>query len=244
VSIDNLRQVEALQKLDMQLDELRREADALPGRLDAIRNQLEDAKEAVASERQRLLENEQLQRHHQAQMQSDRDRIKKWEGRLGEIKTPREYAALSREVEIAKKGIKQEEEETLAVMESAEAIKKVLTDKEIAFAQRETVEKGEGAQIKARLEGLAAELTRLQELRAAEARKCEPKLLARYEGLRRRTGLVLVPVVGGSCKGCNMSIRPQLYNQLRTSTLIAECPSCRRLIYAIERVQDAAAAQG
>jgi hypothetical protein len=123
-------------------------------------------------------------------------------------------------------------------MEGAEEIKKTLTDKEIVLAQKQAVERGEGEEIKRRLDGLAAEMRKLQEQRDAQSARCEPKLKQRYESLRKRTSLVLVAVVGGTCKGCHMALRPQLYNQLRTSQLVGECPSCRRIIYAIERVQE------
>ena len=46
-------------------------------------------------------------------------------------------------------------------------------------------------------------------------------------------------VVAGTCQGCNMNVPPQLYNTLRTTLGTDVCPSCNRIIYAVEALGDA-----
>ena len=48
-------------------------------------------------------------------------------------------------------------------------------------------------------------------------------------------------VFGGTCLGCRMNVPPQLYNNLRVSLGTDVCPSCNRIIYAVEALETPAA---
>ena len=50
----------------------------------------------------------------------------------------------------------------------------------------------------------------------------------------------MAPVIAGACQGCNMSLPPQMYNNLRVSLGTELCPSCHRIIYAAEALESAA----
>jgi uncharacterized protein len=70
--------------------------------------------------------------------------------------------------------------------------------------------------------------------------KVDANLLRRYEAIRKKKLPALVGVVAGTCQGCNMNVPPQLYNQLRTSLGTDVCPSCHRIIYAVEALAEPA----
>ena len=60
----------------------------------------------------------------------------------------------------------------------------------------------------------------------------EPRTLAQYDRVRgARGGLGFVPAVGGRCKGCNMMVPPQMFNEIRKLLQIYSCPSCHRLLF-------------
>jgi predicted nucleic acid-binding Zn-ribbon protein len=67
---------------------------------------------------------------------------------------------------------------------------------------------------------------------------CDKSLVSKYERIRKqRGGLALVPVVAGTCKGCQRNIPPQMANNLLTSSEILSCPNCHRFIYAADEEQ-------
>ena len=69
----------------------------------------------------------------------------------------------------------------------------------------------------------------------------DPGLLAKYENIRRRrAGIALAPVVGGTCRGCNRNIPPQLNIVLQRADTIEICPNCQRIIYSSSAVTPAA----
>ena len=72
------------------------------------------------------------------------------------------------------------------------------------------------------------------------ATKVEPALLARYENIRkRRGGIAVAQVVGGTCRGCNRQVPPQMAIVLVRANSIENCPSCNRIIYVPEAVSPA-----
>jgi predicted nucleic acid-binding Zn-ribbon protein len=46
-------------------------------------------------------------------------------------------------------------------------------------------------------------------------------------------------VVGGTCRGCNRQIPPQMAITLVRATSIENCPNCNRIIYVPEAVSPA-----
>jgi hypothetical protein len=86
---------------------------------------------------------------------------------------------------------------------------------------------------------LSAELEQQESGRQAIASQVPRDLLRRYEQVQRRRGIALVPVVDGICKGCFMSLPPQLNNIIARCTSLESCPSCQRLLYRVEMIADA-----
>ena len=56
-------------------------------------------------------------------------------------------------------------------------------------------------------------------------------------GSKKRMPALVGVVLGGTCLGCRMNVPPQLYNNLRVSLGTDVCPSCNRIIYAVEALE-------
>jgi len=48
----------------------------------------------------------------------------------------------------------------------------------------------------------------------------------------------------GSCTGCNVRLRPQVYNEVRTNQAVMTCESCGRILFYIEPPPGDAAGPG
>ncbi|MBK7601731.1 MAG: hypothetical protein IPJ07_25660 [Acidobacteria bacterium] len=46
-----------------------------------------------------------------------------------------------------------------------------------------------------------------------------------------RTGLALAEARNYSCMGCRMTIRPQVFNDIRRAETIITCESCGRILF-------------
>lgn len=231
-----------LQRVDAEILELSRAGEAHPKRLAELDAKLSQARVALEAEQTRLADNEKQRRDHESQSQAERDTIKKWEGRLSEIRTPREYAALSREIDIAKKSVENLEAQNVELRAAAEPIKKAIDDRQLEIlSQNETVG-AEAKEIRGQMGALKDKLAGLEGQRNEAKKTVEASLLSRYENIRKKRGVALVAVVNGTCRGCHMSLPPQMFNLLRSGQLSIEtCPSCHRLVYAPDPPPEATA---
>ena len=234
---EKLKALEELQQIDLELNEIQGVIAALPARVAAVETGVASARKAWEQEQARLDANERERRQLESLLGMERDKVKKWEGRLGEIRTPREYAALSREIDIAKKTNEGQSEQVKELAGQAVELRKLVDAREEELSDRE-------ASAQAAIEEIGKERAQAEEkVRALEARRAQavgqvdPGLLSKYENIkRRRAGVAIAPIVGMTCKGCNRNIPPQLAITLQKANSIETCPSCHRIIYSADAV--------
>jgi len=235
---EKLKALAELQKVDLEIASLRKAAEIHPKQLAELEKEQAAAKVALEAERGRVLEIEQHKRSLEQNIADEKEKVKKWEARLSEQRSTREYAALAREIDIAKKANQTMAEELLELGKTLVAAREALKSKEQEYAARLDSTGGKALQLRERMRESEASAKRLEEKRAKVAATVDKQLLHRYELVKRKRMPALVPVQPpGTCQGCNMNVPPQLYNTLRSRLGTDMCPSCHRLIYAAEALE-------
>ena len=237
---EKLKALEELQQIDLESHEVRTGLDGLPARKAVVEAKVVEARKAYDGTKAQLDSNERERRQIETLLGMERDKVKKWEGRLGEIKTPREYAALSREIDIAKKTNESQSETSRTLTDAALALRGQLEQRGEALSDaEEAAEAGLAALEQERID-LEAKLAALEARRGGAVALVDPGLLAKYENIRkRRAGVAVAPVVGATCKGCHRNIPPQLSIVLQRADSIETCPNCHRIIYSAAAVNPA-----
>ena len=239
---EKLKALEELQQIDLEAGGVDGEKDGIPMRRAEIQVAVAAAQKAYLAEKSRLEDNERERRQIESLLGMERDKVKKWEGRLGDIKTPREYAALSREIDIARKTNESQSEQLKQLAASAAELQRSLETSAESLSEREMAAKEDLDALTRREAEFGARLRELQARREEAARKVDPALLSRYENIkRRRAGIAVAPVVGNTCRGCNRNIPPQLSIVLQRADSVETCPNCNRIIYSAEAVNPPAA---
>lgn len=226
-----LKALEALQAIDVQILELTRSGRAHPKRLGELEAELSQARAAVDAPKAQLDDNQRQRDELEQAIQKERDKIRKWEARLTEQRTPREYTALAREVDIARKSNQNMQEDMLVLLQAAEGLEAALIAQRDEFRAKEVKVAAEMKEIREKMAAVAAAVKELETQRAEPANACDANLLRRYNAIRAKRGIALAPVVGGTCQGCQITLAPQLYNTLVTNKSLETCPSCHRIIY-------------
>lgn len=239
---EKLKALEELQQIDLESNEVRAGLDAVPARRAEVEAKVQEARRAYDEQKQRLEANERERRQIETLLSLERDKVKKWEGRLGEIKTPREYAALSREIDISKKTNDAQSEQSRDLLAAAADVKAQLEARGEALADAEDAAQSGVAELDRAQADLEARLAALAARRTAAAAQVDPGLLGKYENIKkRRAGVAVAPVVGSTCKGCHRNIPPQLSIVLQRVDTIETCPNCHRIIYSAAAVNPPAA---
>lgn len=234
---EKLLALAALQKVDVEVAALKKNAETYPREIAELEKQLAAARAAVDAEKTKLDELERQRSTLEQTVSDDKDKIRKWEGRLTEQRSTREYSALAREIDIAKKGLQTMGEDILELGKQITLQRETHKQKEAEFQGRtkelvERVESLRGKLAEAEAQGRVIEAKRAETVRTVDA-----DLVRRYDNIRRKRMPALVVVIApGTCTGCRMNLRPQMYNMLVASGNVDVCPSCSRMIYASELI--------
>jgi predicted nucleic acid-binding Zn-ribbon protein len=150
----------------------------------------------------------------------------------------REYSALAREIDIAKKGQVTMAEEVQELGRQALVQREVVKAKEAEFTLKTKDLVDRIAALRAKLAELEAQVKLVDDKRAEAATSVDTTLLRQYDVVRKKRMPAMVPVTHpGTCSGCRMNIPPQRFNTLVASRGIDTCPSCTRMIYAAETLE-------
>lgn len=223
-----------LQQVDRQVDQAR-------ARLDAIRKILEDDVElrsALGLAESAQDEKKQAQRDlHAAEnnVQNQLEKIKQAEGSLygGSVRNPKELQDLQNEVAALKRHLTTLEERQLEAMLRMESAELQLKSAEAQLAGLQTRLGDQHGALLEEKTALSKDLERLQAERQAIVSALAIQALDKYENLRlQRRGTAVAEIHESSCSACGTLLTAALQQNARSTTQMAHCPSCGRILYA------------
>jgi predicted nucleic acid-binding Zn-ribbon protein len=228
---EQLRLLEELQRHDAKLQELEAERRAIPEKLESMRRDLKVIEDMLARERSDLEAAEKWKRDKEDEMRVEEAQLSKAKQKLSGVKNSKEYMATQREVETLRKMSTETGEKLQQFMTAADDTRKKIVahtadvDKLRAMVEREET----GSRDK--LASIERQIAEVKGGRDVASHTVRPDVLKKYNAIKMRRGLAVVAVHNGTCRGCNMNIPPQLFNQLQRGNAIELCPTCHRIIY-------------
>lgn len=234
----SLEQLFHLQHIDLEIAQLRNSIAALPHHLAAIEEKLRAQKAAVDEASKAVQAEETKRRRIESDIKDQQQKIAKFREQSSSVKTNEQFHALQHEISFAENEIRKLEDTELESMERSEhleaslhAAKQELERQALFVEQGKESARAEIAQKQARLDTLNKEREVLRS-------QSEPDLLADYDRIAASRGTALAMVKDQRCLGCQMTLRPQMWNQVRQGARV-HCESCGRLLY-FESVADPA----
>jgi len=160
------------------------------------------------------------------------DQIKKAESRLPAIQTQKEYVAVLKEIDMAKKTCLETQTQISEINKQIDELEADLAEKNTSLDIMKKQTAARGKEIEALLSENEQKISARRATRESLAKDLPKSLLSKYQRIfARREGLALVGVAEGACCGCHMQLPPQQYNQLHRGTELQSCPHCNRLLY-------------
>lgn len=226
--LESLRQLE---DADREIARLRAEVAALPRRVAVIEEQLAASRAQVESAQAALKAGDATRRRLEGEIKALEEKISKYREQSLAVKTNDQYRALMHEIDYAQAGIRKCEDQILETMVGAEEQQKLLRDAQ-AELKRETAEieqeKEEARRVTARDEAQLAEWNQRRDaLRAA----ISAESLFHYDRVRKLRGSAMAEAIEQKCSACNVLLRPQRYNEIRTNEQIIACDTCGRILW-------------
>lgn len=229
---ERLAEIARLVDLDRRLHALDREIEELakrPGELDAAektdraRTAKRVAERDAARERRRKADLE---------VRSLRERVDRYLLQQNQVKTNKEYEAITHEIAGVRAKIDEVETEGLEAVEREEALERELAERATATAALLAENAAERTRLAERRRAKEAEVAGLEAERDRRTDLLPEELRDLYDALDERfPGAGAVPIRGGACGGCGLVFVPQQAREVHLCKAIVRCEGCQRIVF-------------
>ena len=230
---DQIHRLIRLQSLETEIRNIRLVLDQVDERTRRLDAQLKEFSDAVESGKGLLQELNKRYRAFESELQTIQGRIDKSHEKLRAVKTNKEYQAGLKEIEDLRIIGSKIEDEMIAGLDQIEQASATLKTHQARLDARAGEIRSDKECV---LEEAAAARVRLERVEA-EARQVAETVAASVLVLYRRVKsakadeLGVAAVHAATCRGCNVNIPPQMYNDLQRNDRLKHCPNCDRIIY-------------
>ena len=220
-----------LQEVDKRLDELRAERGDLPLIVEELKEKLDEKKTEFEKCTQTVKEAKIKQRELELSIDELKSKYDKYEEQLYQVKTNREYDAITLETETVKQQLddaKKQIEGLQAIIVENEGKQKEI---EVDLKKLEDEYEDNTVELNTKMNETAEEENLLQQERDIIIKKSKPEIIKTYELVRKaRSGQGIANIQGNVCGGCFSYIPPQKIVEVKKMKEIYTCEFCGRIL--------------
>ncbi len=232
---DQMILLKELQGLDQKLNDIGQDQRKLETERQGIDTEVVRIRDMVASLESSIAELEGQRSQLRLALDQEQANVEKSEGRLPEIKTQKEYLAVLKEIDTAKKLQKDLTDQVEAKNTEIAALTEEQAEKELNLAEMEAQIATRCGEIEDALKAFEKSCNSLVKKRDSLLNPLPKAMKRSYRLLmERRAGVAIVEARNGACLGCNMHLPPQLFNSLFLTKEIKTCPHCSRMLFVVK----------
>lgn len=227
-TLDNLI---TLQHIDSQLQQLEEDRGDLPQQVRERSQELDRLQQELQTKQSQKYVNEKERTSLLGEADLQREKLKKYKSQLYQVKTNKEYDAITTEIDSSAEKIDDMEFKALELEETNEAL-----NTEISELENEIKDKQQQLDVlKKDLDAKMAESKEQEEKLKKERQKVvkhlSPQILNTYERIRKaRNGVAVAVMRNGVCSECSSRIPPQRRLEIRNMNQLYVCEVCGRML--------------
>lgn len=220
-----------LQAIDRKIVSLETEIAALPKHIAEVEKKLESHTRRLEADRTALTVNVRDRKKLEGDIQVHQQKISKLRDQMLGAKNNEQYKAFQNEIAYAEGEVRRCEDRILELMEQAEPLDSAVKKADAALKTEQKQVEAEKVRARDQAAAHKAELGNQQTERKTLAAQMTPAFYLEYERIRKKTkGRPIADATEGRCDLCQMSLRPQFFQDLRKGDKIMCCESCGRFL--------------
>jgi len=228
-----------LQKIDTQLRQLEGLKGDLPNQVKRLNQDLTEAEKSLETHEKRGVDYKKEVGIIEMEIKALEGKQQKYQNQLFEVKTNREYDAVTHEIESVKLEIGKKESRLLELMDLIENGGKSVEEAKNEMTRLKGEFEKKNSDLGKKQEATERDEIALKDKREQAVRNIEPKWISTYERIRNaKNGLGLVPVVLNACGGCRKKLPPQRVLEIREGDRLYMCDVCGRMLVWDESISD------
>ncbi|MBT3231810.1 MAG: hypothetical protein HN356_03260 [Calditrichaeota bacterium] len=225
--IEELSILIRLQEIDNQQMEIDEEKGDLPEQIEKLRIEIAGSKTVISEIEQRHLNNLEDKKRLKAELITAKGRLDRAQAIIFEVKTTREYDAISSEIEQAKSSIIDLERELISNNSLIEKSDSNLNEEIAKLQEMETEFKDRSTEMDSRLDCSREEELALKEERNKCLKKLKRPVVDHYERIRKiRNGIGVSYMSIDACSYCYSVMPPQRQAEVRKMADMIICEVC------------------
>lgn len=220
-----------LGRIDASTQDVDRELAEIPKEVDSLRESVSLLEGLLAKERNDLEQAQKLKDQQDGLLKEATDSISRAKAKSAKAKNAREAEAVERELETARRMVKEREVERDKLVAAIGAVQGSLTQHETEFGGLKELLAQKDAEAQQKLGVLQAQRSAALHGRDDLLPLIPKDMLSRYDAVRGRRQAGVAEVKDGICQGCRMAIRPMQYIVIQREEGIERCSHCQRYLY-------------
>lgn len=229
--IEELKQLFCLQKIDDTLFDIEKLKKEIPEKFAHIDAEIRKREKDFLNIEKELNDTIKKRRRLEGNLDTENEKLKRYQKQLFEVKTNKEYTAMLSEIENTKAKISELEEEILILFDKTDHLvkevevlrKKLEDEKQKLLKEKEFLSE--------KMKSLAQDLLIKKDERTRLIVGMKPELFNNYERIRKgRNGSAVVQIKKGFCSGCFTSLPAQFIHELKKRDKIYTCEHCGRIL--------------
>jgi len=224
-----------LQTIDNEVYKYMQQKEQLANTLNEMKTLVGRMEQSIADKQTKLADVEKWYQEQLEILKDYNDRMGKIKASLNSVTKTKDYLVRQKELENLRRHKQSKEEEIEKVKDTINDFRDAIAREQNKINEMKSDTEKEGGATWEQVHQLEARTGQISKKRSKLLPIVPPPVLRRYDQIKaRREGIAIVEAINGSCGGCHVQLRPQLYNLLLRVESLEACPSCNRFVYVSE----------
>ena len=220
-----------LQTLDRKIANFEGEIATLPKHIAEIEKKLDLHTRRLDADRAALAANQRERKKLEGDIQLIGQKVSKLKDQTLSAKTNEQYKAFQNEISYAEGEVRKAEDKILDLMEQSEPLDKNVKAAEVHLAEEKQQVEREKTQAREQTASNQKQLSETQADRKTIVGQMDGSFYTEYERIRKKTkNRPVADGTEGRCTACQITLRPQFFQDLRRGDKIMFCESCGRIL--------------